>query len=129
MKTPTKNLEHTTQHNTPHTHTHTHTHTRTQILAKCGDENDLAKFGFFWPDVVLAKCGLAKCGHDQPLHFGGEQVNFCGPSKMTTIVRSVQKGTWILEGFPHFGRRSLCGGDLTGVPWGLNYCVDLPEQP
>ena len=26
--------------------------------AKCGHENDLAKFGFFWPNAVLAKCGL-----------------------------------------------------------------------
>ena len=34
-------------------------------LAKCGHENDLAKFEFFWPNAVLAKCGLAKCGHDR----------------------------------------------------------------
>ena len=29
-------------------------------LAKCGHENDLAKFGFFRPNAVLAKCGFGQ---------------------------------------------------------------------
>ena len=36
-------------------------------LAKCSHENILAKFGFFWPNAVLDKCGFAKCGHDRCL--------------------------------------------------------------
>ena len=69
LKTPTKNLEdttrnleHTNTQHTPHTieYTQHNTHTaktRTPILskcglAKCGHENDLAKFGFFWPNAV-----------------------------------------------------------------------------
>ena len=81
-----------TQHNTHNTHNTQHTHLSTTLhnthtlsktlrtkflakcgqhfetqilakcgLAKCGHENDLAKFG---PNAVLATCGLAKCGHD-----------------------------------------------------------------
>ena len=40
-------------------------------LAKCGHETYLAKFGFFLPNAVLAKCGLSKCGHDPPRGRGG----------------------------------------------------------
>ena len=65
-------------------------------LAKCGHENELAKFGsFFWPNAVLAKCGLAKCGHDHGIALKDDRPT--GPGDQAPRTRRQRREAWLEE--------------------------------